>query len=997
MKQVVEPSRSTCPSPDAGDGPSRLSVVIADDTADVRALLCYTLDLDGRFEVVGEAGDGVEAVRSVEAEQPDAVVLDLAMPVMDGLRAIPLIADRSPGTRIVVLSGFNSSPLARDAMARGAHAYVEKGATFNKLTTVLADVCAAGRRPAPASFRTAPPKTAPPRPTPTGEVVGKPDTARVVDPRRPRRPGPRPERTPPAGLHVVPRVAETARAAETTIRRARWAGVAFAVLQFALYQPRSGVRLPYPRLPAGTAVVLALVLLNVVSQWAARRKDDRVLLRTGRLVQALDTLIVLAVVWLFASDASSALWLLLVLPVLEGAVRHGYRGGAATWAAVAAGYVTEQAWAARHFGDPAHSFSPEMVAYHLGVVLLVALTCARLARTVAEQRVRHAWARAEAEHRAHLLALVAAATSAMASLDADELLDAVVETCMALGFEGAELCVYDAATATWLRTRQLGVPASEGEDSQPVDTGLAGTVWRCRESVLVGEEGPESPDERLVTGFRSMVAMPIWSGDVLGAALVAGRTRERPIGREEIESLQLLASQAGVGLANVNLVDQIRHQALHDPLTGLPNQLLFEDRVRQSLTQAGRSGERLAVMFLDLDRFKQVNDSLGHDLGNELLKQVAGRLLSVVRRGDTVARLGGDEFTLLVHGVYRVEDVTTLAAKIGDAFTAAFTFDHQDLVVKPSIGIALYPSDGLRYDTLLKHADVAMYRVKSRGGNGFALYEDPADGAAGPRAALEADIPGALDRGELSVVYQPVIDLRTDRVAAVEALACWHHRSLGIVGPVDFVPLAEEAGVMVAIDRWVLRTACRQLQDWHEQGLPPLRLTVNVSGRNLAQPGMAPTVVETLRHAGVAPARLELEITESVAVAETERTHAALDTLHRRGVRVAIDDFGTGSSMLTWLREMPLDTLKIDRSFVHEISRPDDDTRMVAATIAMAHGLGLDVVAVGVETSAQLAVLRRHGCDLVQGYLFSRPMEADDVTRLLVGQATHPLGALGFD
>jgi EAL domain-containing protein (putative c-di-GMP-specific phosphodiesterase class I) len=294
----------------------------------------------------------------------------------------------------------------------------------------------------------------------------------------------------------------------------------------------------------------------------------------------------------------------------------------------------------------------------------------------------------------------------------------------------------------------------------------------------------------------------------------------------------------------------------------------------------------------------------------------------------------------------------------------------------------------MRYETLLKHADIAMYRAKARGGNGYELYGGRSGDSAYPRLALEADLHNALDNEELRVVYQPIVDLTTRRVVGVEALVRWHHRTLGVVRPDEFIPLAEEAGLVVALDTWVLREACRQTRTWGDAGLPSLRMSVNLSGRHLQHPRMAVTVIEALRDAGIDPSQLELEVTESVAVAEIGDTRETLEGLRGLGVTIAIDDFGTGYSMLSRLRQFPLDTLKIDRSFVTEITDSEDDAPIVSATIAMAHSLGLRVIAEGVETEPQLQYLRRNGCDLAQGYLLSRPVEADAVTALLESDAS---------
>ncbi|HEX2039699.1 MAG TPA: EAL domain-containing protein [Acidimicrobiales bacterium] len=950
---------------------SRARVVIADDTPEVRALLRYTLDLDGRFEVVGQAADGVEAVSAVSAEKPDAVVLDLAMPVLDGLEAIGRILEASPATRIVVLSGFDARQMAEEALRRGAHAYLEKGSTFTELTTLLAELCPTWGTPAPEPAVDAEP--------PAPEAVEEPDREATSRIRRPADPD-----------TDVADPCQPLRDRESMMRLARWVGMLFTIVQFTLYKPPEGVAIPFERFVPAGAVLVALLAMNLASLRISRSTNVRRLYLLGLVGVIVDAAVVLALVWLFTFDATSALWALIVIPVMEGALRAQLPGAIATWGALSAAYVVRDWWGSTAFDGPAHAFQPESITYRLGIVLLVALTTGHLARSYAMQAEKHRQARADAEHRAQLLRLVASAGRAMASLDADRLLDTVVDAALSLGFDGAEVCIYDESSSVWIGTRRRGMPEDYTEERFPIDSGVAGAVRTTRETLVV-EDYSAWPGGILScrkAGFRATVGVPIRAGDALVAALVVRSKEWFAVSPHEIECLELLAAHAGVGLSNVRLLEQIRHQAMHDALTGLPNQLLFEDRVAQALAQAGRTGGRAGLFFVDLDRFKKVNDSLGHDFGNELLKQVAGRLLGAVRKGDTVARMGGDEFTLLVSGVRREEDATVVASKVLDAFRAPFVVGDHELFMTPSVGIALYPGDGMRYETLLKHADIAMYRAKARGGNGYELYGGRSGDTAYPRLALEADLHNALDHDELRVVYQPIVDLATRRVVAVEALVRWHHRSLGVVRPDEFIPLAEEAGLVVALDTWVLREACRQTRAWVDAGLPRLRLAVNMSGRHLQHPRMAVTVIEALREHRVDPGQLELEVTESVAVAEIGDTRETLDGLRGLGVTVAIDDFGTGYSMLSRLRQFPLDTLKIDRSFVSEITSSEDDAPIVSATIAMAHSLGLQVVAEGVETEAQLEYLRRNGCDLAQGYLLSRPVDADVVAVLLDSDAS---------
>ena len=466
--------------------------------------------------------------------------------------------------------------------------------------------------------------------------------------------------------------------------------------------------------------------------------------------------------------------------------------------------------------------------------------------------------------------------------------------------------------------------------------------------------------------------------------VVADRRGGEPFDTHDAKLLEAIVAVAAGALENARLVDQIKHQALHDSLTGLPNQLLFEDRVDVALAQAGRTGSLVGVLFIDLDDFKKVNDGLGHPAGNQLLVQVARRLELVVRSSDTVARMGGDEFTVLTSAVGTHGDVVLASDRILEAFRQPFLLDGSEVFMTPSIGIAVYPEAGLSAASLLKHADTAMYRAKSRGRNTAELWSPEMGVTAHERLAMETDLRNALERGHLLLHYQPQVDLATGRVVAVEALVRWADPVRGLVGPDSFIPLAEQTGLILGLDEFVLREACAQARRWQERGLPAVRVAVNMSGRNVLLPDLAGRVATTLAAEGFDPAMLEVEVTESVAVSAAGA--AQLRELRSVGVRLAIDDFGTGYSMLSRLREFPVDTLKIDRSFLHEVTSAADESPIVAGLIAMAHSLDLEVVAEGVELVPQLDFLARQGCDRAQGFLLARPVPAAEVEAMIAAR-----------
>ncbi|MCK0507456.1 sensor domain-containing protein [Aromatoleum anaerobium] len=427
----------------------------------------------------------------------------------------------------------------------------------------------------------------------------------------------------------------------------------------------------------------------------------------------------------------------------------------------------------------------------------------------------------------------------------------------------------------------------------------------------------------------------------------------------------------------------IEHLAYHDTLTGLANRFSLTARLQQSVADARRNGQRLAVMFLDLDRFKHINDSLGHPVGDELLKQVALRLRDAVRETDTVARLGGDEFVVVLQGIGGAHDVTHVAAKLLARLSAPYCVDTTELHTTPSIGISLFPDDSADPAALMRNADTAMYHAKAAGRAKFQFYTDEMNRAATARLDLERKLRGAAARGEFELWYQPQFDSRHGHLTGLEALVRWRHPEDGLIAPLRFIPLAEETGVIVEIGTWVLREACRQARQWLDAGLPQLRISVNLSVRQLREKCLVDTVSTILAASGLRPGLLELEITESAVMDNPDEAVALLQALKDLGVRIAIDDFGTGHSSLSYLKLFPLDHLKIDRSFVSDIEHDANDAMIVAAAVSLAHNLGLSVIAEGVESAVQVARLRELGCDELQGFHFSRPVTADVVENSL--------------
>ena len=445
-----------------------------------------------------------------------------------------------------------------------------------------------------------------------------------------------------------------------------------------------------------------------------------------------------------------------------------------------------------------------------------------------------------------------------------------------------------------------------------------------------------------------------------------------------------------------NAQKQIHNLAYFDLVTGLPNRAQLQEQLKNALSSAHRNQPKFALLFLDLDRFKQVNDMYGHHAGDELLKQVSERLTLVIRDSDsicrgsefsldaaeikhTIARLGGDEFVVLLAHVNRPEDAARVAERIAESIRQPYRIGENDVSVTTTIGISVYPADGRDAETMMKHADVAMYHAKEQGRNGFQFYSRGIHEQALARFSMESELKVALEQGQLSLVYQPKIDLAMGSVVGVEALLRWEHPEKGMVSPAEFIPLAEETGLILPLGQWVLREACAEMQRWLEQGMAPLTISVNCSPVQFIRGNVIEDIEEAIRISGMDSKLLEIELTESLFLQNIDEGICMLNSMKELGIKIAIDDFGTGFSSLSYLKRLPVDKLKIDQAFVHDLSSDPRDAAIVSAIITLSHNLGLTVVAEGVESEQQLNILRSYGCDEVQGFFVGRPMDAADL------------------
>jgi diguanylate cyclase (GGDEF)-like protein len=642
-------------------------------------------------------------------------------------------------------------------------------------------------------------------------------------------------------------------------------------------------------------------------------------------------------------------------------------------------------------------FDREDVNLLRGMARALALTL-RMQRLVDEERALRKETQRQADDNARLLSSLDERRRLLEQLERlqgsisrraplQDVLDEVVDGAVALlGEPIAALRLIDSddpSSMVTISSRGLSAELERITRRSPSTRGAAGLAATSGSVVAIDDYNahPAAAPDLAVAGVTAALAAPVHEhGTVVGGLLVASLERSGGWSDSERELMAAYASHVSLALAAAKTVDTMR-QAFNDPLTGLANRTLFSDRLEHALARAERSGTQVTVLFLDLDRFKVVNDSLGHAAGDELLIAVAGRLRSCLRKAETAARLGGDEFAVLLEDSRDPDESKRVAERMLAVLRDPFMLHDNEVFITTSIGIA---SGREEADDLLRNADVAMYKAKASGKDRYEVFEPGMHAAAVARLELEADLQRALERDELVLHYQPLVALATGAILGLEALVRWRHPRRGLVPPMDFIPLTEETGLIMPIGRWILGEACRQLARWqvHE---PDLVMNVNLSGCQLQSPGLEHDVRSALETSGVAPASLVLEITETTLMHDSEASVGRLQALKRLGVRLAIDDFGTGYSSLRYLHRFPIDLLKIPKPFVDSLAARDDEGVLVRSIVALSSNLGLATVAEGIEEPLQITRLLEHGCALGQGFLFSRPVEADAATALLAG------------
>lgn len=527
-----------------------------------------------------------------------------------------------------------------------------------------------------------------------------------------------------------------------------------------------------------------------------------------------------------------------------------------------------------------------------------------------------------------------------------------------------------------VRTQVAGT--SRGPIHQVWTTGAPAWIPDVAQDISM-RRGPAA----LKAGLRSAFAFPILVGEEFYGVIELFARDPRQPDPWLVEAVHTLGSQIGQFIARKSAEQNLRFFASHDPLTGLFNRNMFDDRLHQALAQAARFERSLALLFIDLDGFKLVNDTLGHTAGDLLLGELAKRLRATLREGDVIGRIGGDEFVVLIEEFTEVVQVAEVAKKVLENVVRPFTLQGRECQVTASLGISVFPDDGKDADTLIRNADMAMYLVKQQGKNSFRFFSPQMNTHLVERLSLESGLRRAIELGELLLLYQPRVGVRDGQVTGVEALLRWQHPTQGLLGPGEFIPVAEEAGLIAAIGEWALHSACRQARAWRDQNLPLLRVAVNLSQKQFLQESLIQVVREALHRTGLDPARLELEITEEMVIRNPERAARLLAQLKDTGVRVVVDSFGTGYSSLSTLRRLPVDCVKIDRSLIVELPGSADAAALTRGVIAMAHSLELPAIAEGVETREQWEFLREHGCEEMQGNYYSAPVAADIVPAIV--------------
>ncbi|MFL6099490.1 MAG: putative bifunctional diguanylate cyclase/phosphodiesterase [Actinomycetales bacterium] len=784
---------------------------------------------------------------------------------------------------------------------------------------------------------------------------------------------------PDSPLSSPPASVEDPAGVDRLLRGVRWIAAVLCVVQFSLYSAPPGVDIPFSRW-WGAVPSAMVVAANVAGLVRARRGVPQ----TNRwfMTQLVwDSLITAVIIGMFTFDDTSALWALLIIPVLEAATRGWRRRALVTFGVLCLGYIAREVVAAQDYSY--NNVTIDSVTYRLGVLGLVAVTVAGLAGRLTRQ-IRST---GQAEQLAEQLRGVAVAARRMSSLDLPTVVGEVTHAAEQLGF-----------TEVVLVSRDGSVPSSTAADSS---TTGRGSKWfdrvvsagdRTGYSILTTAEAEEAGVT--LQPREVLVAAPVASAGAADAVLL-GR-HDGPVPSTQGEGLALLATQANAAIANARRFEdgrafeaRLAHEATHDPLTGLPNRALLTDRAHSALARSKRHGTVVSVIFIDLDGFKEINDVLGHAMGDELLRAVAARLVMHLRPEDTCARLGGDEFVVLAGDQPDESSALALASRLHGALHEPFAIGDLTVDVEASMGVSWAPHHARQVESLLHRADVAMYAAKANR-EGVAVYHSGQERHIPTQLSMLGDLRRALDEpGQLFICFQPMVTLSTGRLHSVEALLRWKHPRRGLVPPDEFIPIAEGTTLIRDLTDRVLSEALVGLQRLHKEG-SEVDLAVNLAPRTLLDPTLPNRVTRLLAQHRIPPQFLRLELTERTLLADPSRAIGTMQRLTHAGVRLSIDDFGTGYFSMSHIKQLPVDQIKIDRSFVTDMLESRHDNVMVRSLIELAHSLGLRVVAEGVEDAKTLQALSDLGADQAQGFVIARPMPLDDLLTWAAEQRPRP-------
>ena len=746
------------------------------------------------------------------------------------------------------------------------------------------------------------------------------------------------------------------------------------------------IALPLDTWISAVSICGTLMLVNAMSLVAGRTSSPRVQAATGTFALVADTAAVLLIVGVLRIFDDSLSWFLLIVPILEAAIRFQVKAAIGTWFVLVAASVGLNRLTDNGFdllsGNPTYE--------RLAVVLVVAIPIIFLSQKLMLEITLERVATGEATRRSRLLETVAQSSQRVSRLDAG-MVDEVLDSAMSLGFDVVDVCVQTVAGTWRIEASRHADTVSRLPHPDSADSGLIGVdATGATRTITLGDADQTTPG---LEGLGTMMICPLGAEGEATVALRCGTRVNASISSTMAECLELLAGNATIALHNKRLVgelrsmqERLRHQAFHDALTGLSNRIHFNTKLDQTLADCRAEDRKCAVMFLDLDRFKPVNDSLGHDVGNELLISVARRLKSAVRDTDLVARMGGDEFVVLLDPVFDSKDdveLVEIADRVCQTISDPFICSNNEVVISCSVGIAISEADVDTGAELVRRADLAMYRAKGLGKARWERYEHDLDEEGVSRIRLETDMRRAIVDRQIGIEYQGIVSIRSGQMIGAESLLRWNHPVRGPISPAILIPIAEDSGLIVDLGQYILEKACSQAADWQmmfpEQ--PPM-ITVNVSPFQLFHPRFFETLDDVLDETGVDPGGLIVEITENIVGVGAD-SETALHKLKDRGLRLALDDFGQGQTSLLFLRRFPIDVLKIDKTFVQQGDKDPADRAILDSVIGLAHDLGLVVIAEGVETRSQLELLDELGCDLAQGFLLSRPAPADQATKAI--------------